>query len=160
MLRRTHDHLHYHTPRRGHTLPGEETGKGGAMQTRSGNGPTSVRRSGASEAARRYTAAVIGVLAAVYAVTFLLGALLHLGVRIPAGATVLAEPRIFPASIVEGLWGLFLTIGAYAAITGRTWAWPALVTDHGFALGACCSGWRRLPWGPARARSSTRCTTA
>ena len=110
------------------------------MQTRRGYGRTSVRRSGASETARRYTAAATGVLAAIYAVTFLLGALLHLGVRIPAGATVLAEPRIFPASIVEGLCGLFLTIGAYAALTGRTWAWPTLIAAHGFALGGVLLG--------------------
>jgi hypothetical protein len=89
---------------------------------------------------RRYVAAAIGVLAAIYAVTFLLGALLHLGVRIPAGATVLAEPRIFPASIVEGLCGLFLAAGSYAALTGRTWAWPALIAAHGFALGGVLLG--------------------
>ena len=89
---------------------------------------------------RRYVAAAIGVLAAVYAVTFLLGALLHLGVRIPAGATVLAEPRIFPASIVEGLCGLFLAVGAYAALTGRIWAWPALTAAHVFALGGVLLG--------------------
>ena len=130
------------------------------MQTRSVFGLISVHLSGASEAARRYTATVIGVLAAVYAVTFLLGALLHLGVRIPAGATVLAEPRIFPASIVEGLCGLFLTIGAYAAITGRTWAWPALITAYGFALGGVLLGVTALAVGPARARSRTRRTTA
>lgn len=89
---------------------------------------------------RRYVATAIGVLADVYAVTFLLGALLHLGVQIPAGATVLAEPRIFPASIVEGLCGLFLAAGAYAALTGRTWAWPALTAAHVFALGGVLLG--------------------
>ncbi len=89
---------------------------------------------------RRHVAVAIGVLAAIYAVTFLLGALLHLGVRIPAGATVLAEPRIFPASVVEGLCGLFLAAGAYAALTGRTWAWPALIAAHGFALGGVLLG--------------------
>jgi len=66
--------------------------------------------------------------------------LLHLGVRIPAGATSLAEDRIFPASIVEGHCGLFRTIGAYAALAGRTWAWPALSAAHGFALGGVLLG--------------------
>ena len=44
----------------------------------------------------RYTGATtaIGVLTALYAVTFFLGALLHLGGRIPLGFAVLAEPRI------------------------------------------------------------------
>ncbi len=45
----------------------------------------------------------VGVLAAFYAVTFFAGALLHLGVRVPLGFAVLAEPQIFPATIVEGL---------------------------------------------------------
>ena len=89
---------------------------------------------------RRYVAAAIGVLAAVYAITFFLGALLHLGVRIQAGATVLAEPRIFPATVVEGLCGLFLAAGAYAALTDRTWAWPALTAAHVFALGGVLLG--------------------
>ena len=110
------------------------------MQTRKGYDRTSVSRGGASETARRYIAAAIGVLAAVYAVTFLVGALLHLGVRIPAGAEVLAESRIFPASVVEGLCGFFLAAGAYAALTGRTWAWPALIVAHGFALGGVLLG--------------------
>jgi len=43
-------------------------------------------------------AMTVGILAVLYAVTFLTGALLHLGVRIPLGFTVLAEPRIFPAT--------------------------------------------------------------
>lgn len=110
------------------------------MQTREGYEPRDSRRRGASETTRRYIGAAIGVLAALYAVTFLLGALLHLGVRIPLGATVLAEPRIFPASIVEGLCGLFLAVGAYAAFTRRTWAWPALTAAHAFALGGVLLG--------------------
>ena len=53
---------------------------------------------------RRVTlATAVGILAVLYAVTFLLGALVHLGVRIPLGFTVLAEPRIYPATVVEGL---------------------------------------------------------
>ncbi len=117
------------------------------MQTRRGYDRTSVSRGGASETARRYIAAAIGVLAAVYTVTFLVGALLHLGVRIPAGAEVLAEPRIFPASVVEGLCGFFLAAGAYAALTGRTWAWPALIVAHGFALGGVLLGVAALAMG-------------
>jgi hypothetical protein len=71
---------------------------------------------------RRVTlATALGALAALYAVAFLLGALLHLGVRIPLGFTVLAEPRIYPATIVEGLSGLGLAVGAYAVFTGKSW---------------------------------------
>jgi len=110
------------------------------VQTREGYDPMNIHRSGASGAARRYVAAAFGVLAALYAVAFLLGALLHLGVRIPLEATVLAEPRIFPVSVVEGLCGLFLAVGAYAALTDRTWAWPALTASHAFALGGVMLG--------------------
>lgn len=110
------------------------------MQTREGYDPVESHRRGTSETTRRYVAVAIGVLAALYAVTFLLGALLHLGVHIPLGAAVLAEPRIFPASIVEGLCGLFLAVGAYAALADRTWAWPALTAAHAFALGGVLLG--------------------
>jgi hypothetical protein len=89
----------------------------------------------------------IGVLAVLYAVTFLAGALLHLGVRIPLGFTVLAEPRIIPATIVEGLCGLFLAVGAYAVLARRTWAWPAVTAAHAFALGGVLLGMAALALG-------------
>jgi hypothetical protein len=90
---------------------------------------------------------VIGVLAVLYAVTFLIGALLHLGVRIPLGFAVLAEPRIVPATIVEGLCGLFLAVGGYAVLTRRTWAWPAVTAAHAFALGGVLLGMAALAVG-------------
>ena len=37
-------------------------------------------------------ATTVGILAVLYAATFFLGALLHLGVRIPLGFAVLADP--------------------------------------------------------------------
>jgi hypothetical protein len=92
-------------------------------------------------------ATTIGILAVLYALTFLLGALLHLGVRIPLGFTVLAEPRIFPATIVEGLCGLSLAIGAYAVLTRKTWAWQAITTAHAFALGGVLLGTAALAVG-------------
>jgi hypothetical protein len=97
----------------------------------------------------RYTAVTgaVGVLAVLYALTFLIGALLHLGVRIPLGFAVLAEPRIVPATIVEGLCGLFLAVGAYAVLTRRTWAWPAVTAAHAFALGGVVLGMAALAAG-------------
>ena len=89
-------------------------------------------------------ATTVGVLAALYAVTFFLGAVLHLGVRIPVGFAVLAEPRIFPATVVEGLCGLFLAVGAYAALSRKTWAWPALSAAHAFAVGGVLLGMAAL----------------
>jgi hypothetical protein len=100
-------------------------------------------------AIRRYMAVstAVGVLVVLYAVTFLTGALLHLGVRIPLGFAVLAEPRIIPATIVEGLCGLFLAVGAYAVLTRRTWAWPAVTAAHAFALGGVLLGITALALG-------------
>jgi hypothetical protein len=103
---------------------------------------------------RRVTlATAVGILAVLYAVTFLVGALLHLGVRIPLGFTVLAEPRIVPATIVEGLCGLVLAVGAYAALTRKGWAWGAITGAHAFALGGCCLVRWRWPWELGRAPS-------
>jgi hypothetical protein len=82
----------------------------------------------------------VGILSAVYAVTFFCGALLHLGVRIPLGAAVLAEPTIFPAAIVEGLCGLALSFGAFAAFTRWNRAWTAVFAAHAFALGGVLLG--------------------
>jgi hypothetical protein len=89
----------------------------------------------------------VGILAAIYTLTFLLGALLHLGVRIPLGSVVLAEPRIFPATIVEGLCGLFLAVGAYAVFTRKSWAWQAITAAHAFALGGVLLGTAALAAG-------------
>ena len=97
---------------------------------------------------RRATlATALGVLAALYAVTFFVGALLHLGVRVSLGFAVLAEPQILPATIVEGLCGLFLAVGAYAALTRKRWAWTAITTAHVFALGGVLLGMAALAVG-------------
>ena len=77
----------------------------------------------------------VGILSAVYAVTFFCGALLHLGVRIPLGAAVLAEPTILPAAIVESLCGLALSFGAFAVFARWNRARTAVFAAHAFALG-------------------------
>jgi hypothetical protein len=84
--------------------------------------------------------AVVGALSAVYAVTFSLGALLHLGVRIPLGFAVLAEPRILPATIVESLCGLAILFGAYTVLTRVSFAWTAAFAANAFALGGVLLG--------------------
>jgi len=69
---------------------------------------------------------VISVLMVAEAVTFLLAALLHVG--IPLG---FSEPRIIPAAIVEGLCGLLLAVSTYAVVARTTWAWgAALATQY------------------------------
>jgi hypothetical protein len=92
-------------------------------------------------------ATTVGILAVLYAATFFLGALLHLGVRIPLGFAVLAEPRIIPATIVEGLCGLGLAVGGYAVLAGKSWAWSAVTGAHAFALGGVLLGITALALG-------------
>ena len=92
-------------------------------------------------------ATTIGVLSAVYAATFFMGALLHLGVRVPLGFAVLEEPGIIPATIVEGLCGVALAVAAFAVLAGKSWAWPVALTAHAFALGGVLLGMAALAVG-------------
>ncbi len=74
---------------------------------------------------------VISVLIVVESVTFLLAALLHTGIQFPLG---ISQPRIIPATIVEGLCGLFLAVSAYAVFARKTWAWRVAIAAHAFAV--------------------------
>ena len=56
----------------------------------------------------------VALLATVYAATFVVAVLLHLGVEIPLGFVVLDEPRRPFAVIVEGVAGIVLAVGAFA----------------------------------------------
>jgi len=96
---------------------------------------------------RSTLATAVGILVVLYAVTFFLGALLHLRVRLPLGFAVLAEPQIVPAAIVEGLCGLGLAVGSYAVSTGRSWAWSAVTGAHAVALGGVLLGITALALG-------------
>jgi hypothetical protein len=92
---------------------------------------------GAAERQRMRT--TLGVLAAGYAVTFLVAVLLHVGVEIPLGFAVLEEPRRPVAVLVEGVAGLLLGLGALAILARRTWAWAAVTGAHAVALAGV--GW-------------------
>jgi hypothetical protein len=81
---------------------------------------------------RTSVATVVGILSVLYASTFLVGALLHLGWRIPLGFTLLAEPKILPATLVEGLCGL-----------GRC---HCRVHRHALGLDGCLRGPLLLLW--------------
>jgi hypothetical protein len=94
--------------------------------------PTVFRRDGVATA--------IGVLSAIYAATFFFGALLHLGVKVPLGSMVLEAPRILPATSVEGLCGIALTIAAFAVLARRNGAWTIAFAAHAFALGGVLLG--------------------
>ena|SRR5215472_15355284 len=79
---------------------------------------------------------VIRVLIVIEAVTFLLAALLHTGIQFPLG---ISQPQIIPATIVEGLCWLFLSVSAYAVFARKTWAWRAAIAAHAFAVvGVLC----------------------
>jgi len=78
---------------------------------------------------------VITVLMVAEAVTFLLAALLHLG--IPLG---FSEPRIIPAAIVEGLCGLFLAVSLSGVVTRTTWAWGSALAAHLVAVAGVLLG--------------------
>jgi hypothetical protein len=85
-------------------------------------------------------ATAIGTVSAVLATTFFFGALLHLGVKVPLGFTVLEEPGILPATVVESLCGLALAVAAFAVLSRRSWAWTVAVVAHAFALGGVLLG--------------------
>src|SRR5215216_1412774 len=96
---------------------------------------------------RNGVATAIGVLSAISAATFFFGALLHLGVKVPLGFTVLEEPGIIPATIVEGLCGLALAGAAFAVLARGNRAWPIALAAHAFALGGVLLGMAALAVG-------------
>jgi len=76
----------------------------------------------------------LGLLATVYAATFVVAVLLHVGADIPLGFAVLDEPRRPFAVIVEGVAGIVLAAGAFAVFAGTTRAWAAVTGAHAVAL--------------------------
>lgn len=89
---------------------------------------------------RASVAVVVRVLVLGEAVVFLTAALVHLGIHIPVGVMALAEPRIIPATIVEGFCGLVFAGSAYAVFTRKPWAWKATTTAHVVALAGVLLG--------------------
>lgn len=76
----------------------------------------------------------VALLATLYAATFVMAVLLHVGVEIPLGFVVLDEPRRPFAVIVEGVAGIVLAVGAFAVAAGTTRAWAAVTGAHAIAL--------------------------
>jgi hypothetical protein len=76
----------------------------------------------------------VALLATVYAATFVVAVLLHVGVEIPLGFVVLDEPRRPFAVIVEGVAGVVLAVGAFAVLAGTARAWAAAAGAHAVAL--------------------------
>jgi hypothetical protein len=117
------------------------------------SGPTG--RSPISKAANPRPVAVVTVLRALVffdAALFIAAAVMHLGVRIPLGFTVLGFPRaILPAAIAETLIGSAFVATAVVLFTPFRWAWPVAVAAHVFALVGVLNGMIRGPQvGPDR----------
>jgi hypothetical protein len=89
---------------------------------------------------RASVALTVRVLVVGEALVFLIAALVHLGIHIPVGVMVLAEPRIVPATIVEGLCGFVFAGSAYGVFTRRQWAWTATTAAHIVALAGVLLG--------------------
>jgi len=87
---------------------------------------------------------VISVLMVLETITFLLAALVHLGIQFPLG---FSEPRIIPAAIVEGLCGVFLAVGTYGVFACETWAWEVALAAHIFAVAGVLLGITSLALG-------------
>jgi fluoride ion exporter CrcB/FEX len=82
-------------------------------------------------------AAVIRVLIAIEAISFLLAALLHTGIQFLPG---FVEPRNSAAAIAEGLCGIFLTVSAFAVFAHKAWGWKIAIAAHVFAIAAVLLG--------------------
>lgn len=92
---------------------------------------------------RRQTGVAVVIIRALIVfdtVTLLLFALLHLNGPLALGSAVLAEPRIIPAAVVEGLAGLICAVSAYAVFARASWAWLATIAAHVFALAGVLLG--------------------
>jgi hypothetical protein len=85
---------------------------------------------------------LIRTLMTIEALTFFAGAVLHLGIPIPG----LDEPRILPATVVEGLCGAAL--GAAALWYQRPgWGARGALVAHAFAIGGVLLGMGALAAG-------------
>lgn len=76
----------------------------------------------------------VGVLATLFAGTFVVAVLLHVGLRIPLGFAVLEEPQRPFAVIVEGLAAIILALGGFAVFARKPWSWAAVTGAHAVAL--------------------------
>src|SRR6266496_1184805 len=70
-------------------------------------------------------------------VTFIIAALSHLQLMLSLG---IAEPKIIPAAIVEGLCALFFINGAFCIFTNSKSAWRATFFAHAFAISGIILG--------------------
>lgn len=89
----------------------------------------------------------IGYVMIAEAASFLLAALLHLGIPLPLGMT---QHMNLWATLVEGLCGIFAAIGAYVVLNQKAQAWRWAVGSHifsalGFLLGIIVTARAGMP---------------
>ena len=84
----------------------------------------------------RFAAVILRVEMVVVACTFVVFALLHLGIHV----TGIAEPRILPATIVEFVCGLCMALAAVATFAGAARAWHVGVTAHTISIAGVLLG--------------------
>jgi hypothetical protein len=76
------------------------------------------------------------ILVVCEAVVFLAAALAHTGIRLP----ILMEPRIIPATIVEGACGILFAVSAFSVIANAPWALPVAFAAQFIALAGVALG--------------------
>lgn len=91
---------------------------------------------------------ILPPLMAVVAVSFFVGAALHLGLRVDVGATVLAEPRILVAAVVETACGVAMAVGAVGLAAGLPWGRAGALAGHLVALAGTALGIVANAFGP------------
>jgi hypothetical protein len=79
-------------------------------------------------------------LVVVEAIIWLFGALLHTGLLV----SVVDEPPIPDAVLVEALCGICLAVCAYALFAARSWAWRVAIAAHSLALAGVLLGMAAL----------------
>jgi hypothetical protein len=80
---------------------------------------------------------IISTFAMIAAIAFIIAASAHLQLTLSLG---IAEPKIIPAAIVEGLCALFFINSTYRIFSKKTSAWKATFFAHAFAIAGILLG--------------------
>jgi hypothetical protein len=80
---------------------------------------------------------IISTFVVFAAIAFIFAAMAHLQLTLPLGV---AEPKILPAAIVEGLCGLFFIISAVSIFGNSSATWRRTFFAHAFAIAGIILG--------------------
>jgi hypothetical protein len=84
--------------------------------------------------------ATAGVISLLEGLSFLFMALLHAGVQVPLGFVVATDVPIPPATVVEGLCGIALLVGAAGLLSGQPWMWAGAMWSQAISLAGVLMG--------------------